>query len=39
MQRRGGMEVWRIVVGVGLGGLEARCKCSDVEVWGSGGPL
>ena len=36
------MEVWRIAVGVATrrsGGLKARCRCSDVEVWRSEGSL
>ena len=42
MQRRGSMGVWRTVVGVATrryGGVEDRCRCSDAEVWRSGGSL
>ncbi len=43
---RGGMEVWRLAAGmqtwrynIGDEALEARCRCSGVEVWRSGGAL
>ena len=36
------MEVWRYAAGVATskyGGLEVRCRCSDVEVWRSEGAM